>query len=320
MTVIELHPEELLDREHRGQLAPVEQATLQAHLERCPECRLLRQARADFAAERASMDDELLRGLISPTLGELKQQAEAAPDVTVSGRSPWLRRAVVAAVVLLFTGTAAATTGWVRGWWSTAELREPMTSQPALGTTAPSSCSGQPPTPGPSSAAEAPAEVSSSEPTTTEQPDPDSVSVPAPAPEATALQPTTVAPPATPSHRVEARPAVEPSPAEPTAAALFAAAGQARHAGRYPAAIELYRLLQRRFPTSAEARSSRAILARLLLDEGQSEDALEGFDEYLEDQPGTLSEEAMVGRAVALQRLGRASEERADYGKGRYIN
>ncbi|RLB47098.1 MAG: hypothetical protein DRI90_26695 [Deltaproteobacteria bacterium] len=95
------------------------------------------------------------------------------------------------------------------------------------------------------------------------------------------------------------------------AMALFDQAATARARGDYDQALTLYRELQRRFPGSAEARTSRAIVARLLLDTGDAEAALADYGEYLADGGAPLTEEAMVGQARAYQRLGRTDEERA---------
>ncbi|HEX6242536.1 MAG TPA: zf-HC2 domain-containing protein, partial [Polyangiales bacterium] len=51
MSVIEVHPEELLDRELRGELTERERVLLNAHLARCAPCRFERQLRADFETE-----------------------------------------------------------------------------------------------------------------------------------------------------------------------------------------------------------------------------------------------------------------------------
>ncbi len=56
MSVIDLHPDDLLDRDADGTLTPAERTHLEAHLRRCAACRFEQRARADFAACRT--DDE----------------------------------------------------------------------------------------------------------------------------------------------------------------------------------------------------------------------------------------------------------------------
>jgi TolA-binding protein len=133
--------------------------------------------------------------------------------------------------------------------------------------------------------------------------------------EAPPKSPTTAA--AEPELPVSPLPAPEPSSqadAEehtPTAAALFARANQARRNHEDAEAIRLYRALQARYPDSREARASRAMLGQLLLDKKDPGEALGEFDSYLGDGGGTVTEEALAGRAQALQKLGRVAEERA---------
>jgi outer membrane protein assembly factor BamD (BamD/ComL family) len=94
------------------------------------------------------------------------------------------------------------------------------------------------------------------------------------------------------------------------AADLFERARQARVQSNYQAALQSYRELERRYPTSAESRASRAIVARILLDTGQSEAALVDLDRYLAEGPAALTEEVMVSRGLAYERLGQPAEER----------
>jgi hypothetical protein len=71
----------------------------------------------------------------------------------------------------------------------------------------------------------------------------------------------------------------------------------------------LYHLLQDQFPGSPEAELSRVTLALLLLDNGDAQAALSGFERYLAGSSRGLEAEALVGRARALGRLGRRDLE-----------
>ena len=98
------------------------------------------------------------------------------------------------------------------------------------------------------------------------------------------------------------------APTADGAASLFEAATDARRRGDYGRAIGLQRELQSRYPQSRESHVSRATMGRLLLDRGEPAGALSNFDAYLAGGSGELGEEAMVGRATALERLGRSDE------------
>jgi hypothetical protein len=104
-------------------------------------------------------------------------------------------------------------------------------------------------------------------------------------------------------------PAVEPA----SASALFSRANQARRDGKVAEAVRLYRTLQERHSGTSEELVSRVSLGRLLLDtSGDSRGALVQFNSYLASPGGgALRESAMVGRAIALGRMGRTAEERA---------
>jgi TolA-binding protein len=109
--------------------------------------------------------------------------------------------------------------------------------------------------------------------------------------------------------RPRAAPASSPPTSELTAAELFRRAGLARREGKLAQARATFLELERRFPDSEEARLARVSLGKLLLDTGDADQALRQFDEYLGARSGALAEEALVGRAQALGRLGRAVEE-----------
>lgn len=121
-------------------------------------------------------------------------------------------------------------------------------------------------------------------------------------------------PSAEPPFEHAAEPAPKPPGLEPLSSAeLFSRANQARREGKAKEAARLYRILQERFSGTSEELVSRVTLGRLLLDRlGDSRGALVQFNSYLASPGGgALREEAMVGRALALGRMGRAAEERA---------
>lgn len=143
---------------------------------------------------------------------------------------------------------------------------------------------------------------------------PDSEAQVAPAPRTHRLQPppSLVPPEASPKPTLRLgrrRSTRSPNETPLTETELFRRANTARRAGQPVVALRLYRELHRRFPKSRRTHTSRVSVGRLLL-ERRPAGALGAFDTYL-SRGGPLAEQALVGRAQALTRLGRAEAARA---------
>ena len=105
--------------------------------------------------------------------------------------------------------------------------------------------------------------------------------------------------------------AVEPK-GQGSPADLFSGANAQRRQGRVMQASDTYRRLQQQFPRSDEARLSYVLLARLDMTRGATTQALNEFNDYLQQAPGgSLEQEALQGKAQALGRLGRLQEKQA---------
>lgn len=102
--------------------------------------------------------------------------------------------------------------------------------------------------------------------------------------------------------------AARPSPAEPTARALFEQGTALRAQNKRAAAIAMFGKLQRAYPESRESRLSYALVGTLLLEERRPAEALAQFDRHLTLRGGA-EQEALAGRASAYQQLRRAAEE-----------
>jgi len=97
-------------------------------------------------------------------------------------------------------------------------------------------------------------------------------------------------------------------------ARLFSQANGARRRGELDRSLGIYQELQARFPGSPEAMLSHVMVGRLQLGRGANTLALAEFGRYLKAEPGgALAQEALEGKARALQRLGRVAEQRAAY-------
>jgi tetratricopeptide (TPR) repeat protein len=95
----------------------------------------------------------------------------------------------------------------------------------------------------------------------------------------------------------------------PDASTIFRRANAAREMGDHQHAGELYRRLLEDFGISPEARASLPMFGRMLLDDGNASGALLRFDDALRLGGGALREDVMLGRSLALQRLGRPDDE-----------
>jgi hypothetical protein len=259
MSLIELHPEELLDRARAGTLTAAERHDLGAHLRRCPACAAERRWTADAAAavqrEETGSDRARADRLVAAAMAGRRRTTE----VKMAANGPRPRRSAMM-IALVATGcllsAAAAATLWpvARRLWGAAN--EP------------------PPTPG-----RAPAAPARTQP------------LPEPTPEPAKTAPR-VAKPETP-------------------AVLFGELARARRAGRLDEARRVHDLLSARFPGTREERAGRLLVAQLALRRDEPSMALRLYQRYLgAEGDGPLAEEARLGRALALERLGRKADER----------
>jgi hypothetical protein len=289
---MDLHPEELIEREARGELSPADRERLEAHLRQCPACRMERRVRGDFqrVAEGAHAD---VRALIARALVPGQARTERRRF-----RGTRLRFALVAAVLLLgLTGLAAAASSW--SLWRLGP-RDGVDPGAAVASTAVSARLGrrslEAPQSFPAAAPDAPSELPPDAPTAPSASDARTTAFGIP-------RPTSAKRSAGPAPRVAELVAVD-------AARLFDEANGARRRGDHEDAANTYGRLMAEHPDSPEAHESLVVLGRMLLDDGEPARALPRFDEYVR-RGGDLTAEAMLGRALALGRLGRTDEERS---------
>jgi TolA-binding protein len=300
---VDVHPEDLFDREQDGTLSAEERRRLDSHTLQCAACALVRSAVRDFAAQRhpALGDDALIARLANEALGRATtippQTISPALRTTYIGTRPRRRRSWAVGAIVLFAATGATASFWsVRG----AIVQHLLTTTPE-----------ETPAPAPVEA-KAPVARAKAAPVKPVTDEPEAVDVePEPTPVVVIPVPP---PPAVAARRRAPEPINVPPPAvvEPSADDLFTAANEARRRGDPQKSFELYSLLARTYPGSRQETTARVALGRLVLDRGgDSTQALGLFTRYLDENPGgTLAEEARLGRALALTRLGSAKEER----------
>jgi TolA-binding protein len=275
MSVVDLHPEELFDKLAQGRLSNTENDRLQAHLATCAACRFELDVRRDCAEIPADL--VAAAPIIIPDGTAARHPVEVEPRVSTTrrGRRPIWGLAVAAA--LIGGASFAAVNPNVR---EAVRHLSFATKGSGDAVRSPNGLRVPPPAPALEKAVAPPTET---EPKPTVQLDELPRAAPTPAPGASATT---------------------------TPAALFHAANEARRAGDDSRAIALYHALEGQFPNSEEARLSHATLGRLMLDRGDAKMALDDFDKYL-SHGGALGEEALVGRALALGKLGNRAEEAA---------
>jgi TolA-binding protein len=328
MTIVGLHPEELFDKLLDGEINSTERERLRLHLEACDVCRFEYAARLDFHAEALS-----LRAEGPPPLSPLRTPLPASAPARVPARRRRRSRLVVwglaAAALISASGAVASVLTGATPWRAVSQVftqAATPASQPApAGKSAPrahggckgADCAAAPKLVAPSEAASSASAVAVRAPLTRAAGRPVPArggAAPSPAAQAARAGSTGAVTPASAAVVTEpSKDAAKEVPAKETTtpAKLFGEANQARRAGDIGRASGLYHLLQDQFPASAEAELSRVTLALLLLDSGDAQGALSGFERYLAGASRGLEAEALVGRARALGRLGRRDLEAA---------
>lgn len=304
MTVVGLHPEELIDKLLEGELTSVERERLRQHLDGCAVCRFEYAARFDFESEALTLASS------APPLTPLRAPRLVAPAPRRRRRR--LLTWGLAAAALISASGALASVLKDKPVWRAVSL---LVSRPPVPAEA-GERSVRRAGPNVPVAVVAPAALEAAPSPTASSPVERVVREARPSKRSGAARSSVVEVPvrhseATPKASVavvDTEPAVkEPAPASE----LFAEANQARRAGDFGRAAGLYHLLQGQYPGSAEAELSRVTLALLLLDSGDARGALNGFERYLAGSSRGLEAEALVGRARALGRLGRRDLELA---------
>jgi TolA-binding protein len=291
MRVIDLHPEDLLDRHAEGTLTDADRVRLETHVQSCTACRFELAARRDFSDLAALAPRSTL--ITEPGVESPHDTARIAVFGSASsgGRTKAKRRvALIALAAALAAGVslAAAAVRIIARDQSESRAR---TNSELLDTKRANQARTLAPV----------ASVQANHTIVGET----SASGSAPV----KLDDLPVAGPKAGGAELGQVKAAEQHSAPGAAAALFRAANEARRDRDGARAIALYRRLEAQHPSSEEARLSYATLGRLLLDRGDARSALDEFDEYLSHGGGPLGEEALVGRALSLQKLGSVREE-----------
>jgi len=294
MTVVELHPEELIDKELLGKLSAAERVRLDSHVATCTVCTLERLSRSAFRDAFVAEVNCASVSTIALVAVEAAELARCAPDVSCDRRTarapagrarrvpPRMRLAASIAAALLMACMAAAALPGVRHLCSALRSSAPI---------------------------ETPAKAALPlEPLATRSGPSGDAMQRGPGPEASPkvvpVKPSMVVRVA--KHR---RARSEALTSDRSAAAIFEEANEALRQEAYATARSLYEEIETRYGGSPEAQTALAILGRLALDAAQPVTALRYFEAYVAGGGGALIEETAVGRALALERLKRPREE-----------
>lgn len=335
MKVVDIHPEELIDKLREGSLTPAERERLDVHLARCSACHFEIAVRGDLILEVPVIAE---RPQLAFDTGVLSREAmltaseapapRSKPSLRLRSRRRWPLAMLAAALVLSAGGAMAAVlTGAVGArWLGWSPQPKPAESSVRVAGAKPvakpkRALAAALSVPAPRIDAVASAAPDASAPSVTTMTPVPVAAVRPPVRTAVRSRPTDLASPAPAGAHAPsagafaALPTVansaEVSAPRSDAASLFADANRARRDGNVERAVGLYRALQSRYPNSPETELSRALLARLLLDRGNPEAALAGFDRYLAADTPVLNAEALVGRARALEQLGKSTQAAA---------
>jgi len=306
VTRIDLHPEALIDAERDGTLDPRGATRLAAHRASCAACATEHALVGAFARIATPSDDD--RAIAARVVAQMFERelplavsgvdvanatAANATHAATAARTAHSPEALHAATmrrrVALFAMVAVlALAASVAAWRALTPTREHASSHDLASTR------------GGDAAGRAPAQIT---PPASAEPVAPALIADAPV----RAQDVRASSPATAARNANANVL---SGAD--AAALFSAANLARRGGRHREAVALYRALAQRFPGSREEVVARVTFGYLLLDRmARPREALPLFESYLAiEHDGAMDEEARVGLARALGRLGRAAEER----------
>jgi len=329
MNVVDIHPEELIDKLAEGSLTFAERKRLDAHLAQCSSCRFEMAVRGDLVVDALAFEERPAltlpgavrqeRALSAPREGATRQARSLRPR----SRRRWPLMMLAAALVLCAGGAMAAV---IRGavvsrWlpWSAGPERGESSARVSATKPVPKAkrvVAGPAPTIEPiaSSAVPIASIVAARAPEAAAVPTPVTVALARARSQLAAPDPArgvSVGAPAPVTAVPAASNLVEASATRAASAALFADANRARRDGNIDRAVGLYRALQSRYPNSSETELSRAMLAQLQLERGNPEAALAGFDHYLAADSPILGAEALVGRARALEQLGKSAQAAA---------